>query len=101
MGTAAFAFGPGALWAMEKHSPSLVGRGGFARAMRLAGAIGMMGGFLVFYNRSLSTFTAQMEERTETLRRRVMAYVRNTNNSAILRLQRERSRGADGHARDG
>jgi hypothetical protein len=51
-GLTAAAFGPGALYAMEKISPSKVGKGGFAQAMRLAGAIGVVGGFLYFYQRS-------------------------------------------------
>lgn len=43
------------LYAMEKFSPSHVGRGGFARVMRLTGVVGLFGGFLAFYNRSIST----------------------------------------------
>lgn len=50
LGTAAFA--PAALYGLEKFFPSKVGRGGFPKAMRLAGAIGIMGGFLYFYQRS-------------------------------------------------
>ena len=37
---------------MEKFAPSHVGKGGFARAMRLGGFIGLCGGFLYFYQRS-------------------------------------------------
>lgn len=55
-GLVAAAFGPGALYAMEKFAPSHVGRGGFAPAMRLAGAVGVVGGFLYFYQRSARTF---------------------------------------------
>lgn len=55
-GVAAAAFGPGALLAMEKFSPSHVGKGGFAPVMRLAGAVGLAGGFLYFYQRSARTF---------------------------------------------
>lgn len=51
-GAVAAAFGPGALYAMERFAPSHVGRGGFVRAMRLAGVIGAIGGFLYFYQRS-------------------------------------------------
>lgn len=54
-GTVAAAAGPGLLLAMEKFAPSHVGRGGFARALRLAGAIGIAGGFLYFYQRSCCT----------------------------------------------
>ncbi|ROV86948.1 hypothetical protein VMCG_10768 [Cytospora schulzeri] len=53
-GAATAAAGPGLLWAMERIAPSYVGRGGFARAMRLCGFIGLCGGFLAFYNRSIS-----------------------------------------------
>ncbi|KAJ0338469.1 hypothetical protein COL154_012735 [Colletotrichum chrysophilum] len=45
-------FAPGALLALEKFAPSHVGKGGLAQAMRLAGAIGLAGGFLYFYQRS-------------------------------------------------
>ncbi len=51
-GIGAAAAGPGLLYAMERISPSYVGRGGFAHAMRLAGVIGMFGGFFYFYQRS-------------------------------------------------
>lgn len=53
-GAVATAAGPGLLLTMERLAPSHVGRGGFARAMRLCGAIGVVGGFLAFYNRSIS-----------------------------------------------
>lgn len=55
-GVVAAAFGPGALLAMEKFSPSHVGKGGFAPVMRLAGAVGLAGGFLYFYQRSARAF---------------------------------------------
>jgi len=42
------------LW--EKISPSMVGKGGFAPIMRLTGVIGLGGGFLMFYQRSISSF---------------------------------------------
>lgn len=54
-GLAAAAFGPGSLYAMEKFAPTHVGRGGLAPAMRLAGAVGVVGGFLYFYQRSART----------------------------------------------
>jgi hypothetical protein len=40
---------------MEKFAPSYAGRGAFPRVMRLAGFIGLCGGFLAYYNRSIST----------------------------------------------
>lgn len=40
---------------MEKFAPSYAGKGGFMRAMRTAGFLGAAGGFLYFYNRSIST----------------------------------------------
>jgi hypothetical protein len=43
------------LWTMERFAPSHVGKGGFARAMRLAGFIGLAGGFIYFYQRSIRT----------------------------------------------
>lgn len=55
VGAVAAAAGPGLLWTMEKFAPSHVGKGGFARAMRLAGFVGLCGGFLAAYNRSIST----------------------------------------------
>lgn len=38
---------------MERISPSHVGKGGFASIMRLTFAISAMGGFLLFYSRSI------------------------------------------------
>jgi hypothetical protein len=38
----------------EAIAPSYVGKGGFARIMRLTGAIGVGAGFLMFYSRSIS-----------------------------------------------
>lgn len=54
-GAGAAAAGPGLLWLMERLAPSYAGRGGFARAMRLAGFIGLGAGFLSFYQRSIRT----------------------------------------------
>lgn len=42
------------LW--ERVSPSYVGKGGFAPIMRLAVAIGITGGFLEYYSRSICGF---------------------------------------------
>ncbi|ROV87222.1 hypothetical protein VSDG_09954 [Cytospora chrysosperma] len=64
-GAAAAAAGPGLLWTMEKVAPSYVGRGGFARAMRLCGFIGLCGGFLAFYNRSIMRFYGMSENARE------------------------------------
>ncbi|KAI1778848.1 NADH-ubiquinone oxidoreductase 21 kDa subunit [Hypoxylon cercidicola] len=64
-GTVAAAAGPGLLLMMEKFAPSQVGRGGFARALRLAGAIGMAGGFLYFYERSALRFYGMAENARE------------------------------------
>ncbi|KAI6089176.1 NADH-ubiquinone oxidoreductase 21 kDa subunit [Hypoxylon rubiginosum] len=64
-GIVAAAAGPGLLLAMEKFAPSQVGRGGFARALRLAGAIGMAGGFLYFYQRSALRFYGMSENARE------------------------------------
>ncbi|KAI1841459.1 hypothetical protein JX265_001473 [Neoarthrinium moseri] len=57
--------GPGALLLMEKFAPSHVGRGGFARAMRLAGVIGAIGGFLYFYQQSTFRFYGMSENARE------------------------------------
>jgi len=46
---------PLAFWAMEKLSPSGIGRGGFSPIMRLAATIGIVGGLHVLYQRSAST----------------------------------------------
>jgi hypothetical protein len=54
-GGLAAAFGPTALYTLEKFAPSHAGKGGFPKAMRLAGFIGLAGGFLYFYQRSSRT----------------------------------------------
>ncbi|KAI0839491.1 NADH-ubiquinone oxidoreductase complex I, 21 kDa subunit-domain-containing protein [Hypoxylon sp. FL0890] len=64
-GAVAAAAGPGLLLAMEKFAPSHVGRGGFVRALRLAGVIGAMGGFLYFYQRSCLRFYGMSENARE------------------------------------
>lgn len=48
------AVSPISFWVMERVSPSHVGRGGFAPVMRLATAIGLLGGLHVLYQRSCS-----------------------------------------------
>lgn len=64
-GTAAAAFSPLALLTLEKFAPSHVGRGGFAKVMRLAGAVGFVGGFLYFYQRSCLRFYGATENARE------------------------------------
>ncbi|KAI1343460.1 NADH-ubiquinone oxidoreductase 21 kDa subunit [Xylariaceae sp. FL0016] len=64
-GVVAAAAGPGLLYSMERIAPSQVGRGGFARAMRLCGVIGMCGGFLYFYQRSILRFYGMSENARE------------------------------------
>lgn len=51
-GGLAASFAPCALLVAEKFAPSNVGKGGFAPIMRLTGGIGVIGGFLYFYQRS-------------------------------------------------
>ncbi|KAI0391911.1 NADH-ubiquinone oxidoreductase 21 kDa subunit [Xylariaceae sp. FL0594] len=64
-GITAAAAGPGLLYAMERLSPSHVGKGGFAQAMRLTGVIGAIGGFIYFYNRSCLRFYGMSENARE------------------------------------
>ena len=45
---------PLTFWMMERVSPSHVGRGGFAPVMRLATAVGLIGGLHILYQRSCS-----------------------------------------------
>lgn len=45
---------------MERFAPSQVGKGGFAQAMRLGGFLGVAGGFLYFYQRSIRTSTPRL-----------------------------------------
>ncbi|KAG7291446.1 hypothetical protein NEMBOFW57_001465 [Staphylotrichum longicolle] len=64
-GAVAAAAGPGLLYAMEKFAPSQVGKGGFAQAMRLAGFIGVAGGFIYYYQRSILRFYGMSENARE------------------------------------
>merc|ERR1712054_167398 len=57
--------GPGLMYAVEKFAPSHAGRGAFPKIMRLAGAIGITGGFLIFYQRSILRFYGATENRRE------------------------------------
>jgi hypothetical protein len=54
-GAAAAAAGPALLFAMERFAPSYAGKGGFAQAMRVTSIMGIMGGFLYYYQRSIRT----------------------------------------------
>ncbi|PYI12110.1 NADH-ubiquinone oxidoreductase 21 kDa subunit [Aspergillus sclerotiicarbonarius CBS 121057] len=56
---------PLAFWVMERVSPSHVGRGGFAPVMRLATAIGLIGGLHVVYQRSCNRFYGFTENSRE------------------------------------
>ncbi|KKK22952.1 hypothetical protein P175DRAFT_0502338 [Aspergillus ochraceoroseus IBT 24754] len=56
---------PLAFWIMERVSPSHVGRGGFAPVMRLATAIGLVGGLHVLYQRSCNRFYGFTENSRE------------------------------------
>ncbi len=47
------------LW--ERMAPSFVGKGGFAPVMRLAGVIGVGGGFMLMATRSASRFYGMRE----------------------------------------
>jgi hypothetical protein len=58
-GGIAAAAGPGLIVAMERFQPSEVGRGGFPKALRLSGFLGLAGGFLYFYQRSVRTLSLQ------------------------------------------
>ncbi|KAF4975716.1 hypothetical protein FZEAL_7533 [Fusarium zealandicum] len=64
-GVLSAAFAPGALYTLERFAPSHVGKGGFPKAMRLAGGIGVLGGFLWFYQRSCLRFYGATENSRE------------------------------------
>lgn len=51
------AVSPLSFWVMERVSPSHVGKGGFAPVMRLATALGFVGGLHILYQRSCSMST--------------------------------------------
>jgi hypothetical protein len=52
------AIGPALMLYWERVSPSYVGKGGFAPIMRLTGAVGLTGGFLLVYSNSISEYLA-------------------------------------------
>lgn len=56
---------PLTFWVMERVSPSHVGRGGFAPVMRLATAIGLLGGLHLLYQRSCNRFYGFTENSRE------------------------------------
>ncbi|KAG5943389.1 hypothetical protein E4U59_000433 [Claviceps monticola] len=64
-GGLAASFAPCALLVAEKFAPSNVGKGGFAPIMRLTGGIGVIGGFLYFYQRSSLRFYGMSENARE------------------------------------
>ncbi|KAL2005950.1 hypothetical protein VTN00DRAFT_10443 [Thermoascus crustaceus] len=59
------AISPLAFWVMERVSPSHVGKGGFPPLMRLATAIGLLGGLHIFYQRSCNRFYGFTENSRE------------------------------------
>ncbi|KAL4877254.1 putative NADH-ubiquinone oxidoreductase 21 kDa subunit [Aspergillus karnatakaensis] len=63
-GTAAAA-SPLSFWVMERISPSHVGKGGFAPVMRLATAVGLIGGLHILYQRSCNRFYGFTENTRE------------------------------------
>ncbi|KAL4758427.1 putative NADH-ubiquinone oxidoreductase 21 kDa subunit [Aspergillus foveolatus] len=65
VGAGAAAASPLAFWLMERVSPSHVGRGGFSPVMRLATAIGLIGGVHVLYQRSCNRFHGFTENSRE------------------------------------
>ncbi|KAI4127553.1 MAG: hypothetical protein LQ338_003158 [Usnochroma carphineum] len=65
VGAATAAAGPAFMLLWERLSPSYVGKGGFAPIMRLVGVIGITGGFLQFYNRSIFRFYGFTENQRE------------------------------------
>jgi hypothetical protein len=62
---AAASVSPIAFWVMERVSPSHVGRGGFSPVMRLATAVGLLGGLHVLYQRSCQRFYGFTENTRE------------------------------------
>ncbi|MCJ1321698.1 hypothetical protein MMC15_007043 [Xylographa vitiligo] len=64
-GTALGASVPGLMLLWERVAPSHVGKGGFPPIMRLAGAIGLVGGFLYCTERSTMRFYGFRENKRE------------------------------------
>ncbi|KFH42562.1 NADH-ubiquinone oxidoreductase 20.9 kDa subunit-like protein [Hapsidospora chrysogenum ATCC 11550] len=65
VGGLAAAFAPAAMLVLERFAPSHAGKGGFPKIMRLATAIGLTGGFLIFYQRSSLRFYGATENARE------------------------------------
>ena len=57
VGLGAACGGPGLMLLWERVAPSHVGKGGFASIMRLTGLVGLVGGFGLFYTRSIRTIS--------------------------------------------
>ncbi|KAL9031300.1 MAG: hypothetical protein Q9196_000656 [Gyalolechia fulgens] len=74
VGAATAAAGPGGMWLWERVSPSYVGKGGFAPIMRLTAVIGLTGGFLHFYSRSISRSSRNVNDRPLLTQRLVRFY---------------------------
>jgi hypothetical protein len=83
----AAAASPLAFWVMEKMSPTGVGRNGFSPIMRLASAIGLVGGLHILYQRSCSTLAPPTPVTTE-MKCDAYDYYR-----PFLRIRREQARG--------
>lgn len=60
------------LW--ERVSPSYVGKGGFAPIMRLTVAVGLTGGFLQYYSRSICGFLDAADYRLLLMSKTVRFY---------------------------
>lgn len=82
---------PISFWLMERVHPSHAGKGAFAPMMRLATAIGVIGGVHILYQRSCSTSMAPYTAPGPTL----------TWFRPLLRVYGERSRSRDGYEGDG
>ncbi|KAL9013977.1 MAG: hypothetical protein Q9173_001360 [Seirophora scorigena] len=65
VGAVTAAAGPAAMLLWERVSPSYVGKGGFAPIMRLTVAVGLTGGFLQYYSRSIFRFYGFTENQRE------------------------------------
>ncbi|KAL1311293.1 hypothetical protein AAFC00_001477 [Neodothiora populina] len=56
---------PASMLLMERVSPTNVGKGGFASAMRLSGGVGLAAAFFMTYSRSINRFYGFTENRRE------------------------------------
>ena len=88
-GTMAVAL-PTLMLVWERVSPSYAGKGALPPMMRLSGAVSTFCGFILAYQRSISQYPLNpLDDSTDC------------SHSAILWLQRKRTRERDGYARDG